>query len=350
MARLRRVDCSTPGIKRRKQGKGFVYIDDMTGERIQEPEVVLRIKQLGIPPAWKDVWICPYPMGHIQAVGTDAAGRKQYVYHQKWRQRRDAEKFEKMLAFARDIPRLRLTCENHLRQEGIGREKVLACAVRLLDRGFFRIGMEDYAEQNQTYGLATIQKRHVKLRGEVIEFDYIAKSGKRRFQSLVDPLLFDVVQTLKKRRGGLDDLLAYKEGGTWYDVKAVDINDYIRRHTGCEYSAKDFRTWNATVLAAVAVSVSGEVADSETARKRAIARAVKEVAHYLGNTPAVCRASYIDPRIFDRYNSKWTIAPALDALGEGAVFGEPSVQGAIEEAVLDLIEERNDSAAVEKIA
>jgi DNA topoisomerase I len=350
MARLRRADCSAPGIERRKRGKGFIYIDQCSGERIEEPEVLLRIKALGIPPGWKDVWICPYPFGHIQAVGTDVAGRKQYVYHQRWRERRDAEKFDKMLEFARSLPQLRLTCENHLHSDGIGRDKVLACAARLLDRGFFRIGMEDYAEQNKTYGLATIQKRHVTLRGEVIEFDYIAKSGKRRVQSLVDPLLFDVVSTLKRRRGGPPDLLAYKDGGAWVDVKAVDINDYIRRHTGGEYSAKDFRTWNATVLAAVAVSISGEASKSPTARKRAVSRAVKEVSHYLGNTPAVCRASYIDPRVFDRYDSGWTISGALESLGEGAVFGEPSTQGAIEEAVLDLIEDRRESDAIEKIA
>jgi DNA topoisomerase IB len=210
--------------------------------------------------------------------------------------------------------------------------------------------MEDYAEQNKTYGLATIQKKHVKLRGEVIEFDYIAKSGKRRVQSLVDPLLFEVVSTLKRRRNGGHDLLAYKAGGEWVDVKAVDINEYIREQTGGEYSAKDFRTWNATVLASVALAISGQAAHSPTARKRAESRAVKEVAHYLGNTPAVCRASYIDPRVFDRYRSGWTISGALDDLGEGVTFGEPSFQGAIEEAVLDLIEERTESAAVEKIA
>ena len=350
MARLRRVDSSAPGIERRKQGRGFVYIDHSTGERIVEPEVVARIKELAIPPAWKDVWICPYPMGHIQAVGTDAAGRKQYIYHQKWRERRDAEKFEKTLEFARALPRLRLTTENHIRQKGMGRDKVLACAVRLLDRGFFRIGMEDYAEQNKTYGLATMQKRHVTVSGSEIEFDYVAKGGKRRVQSIVDPLVSEIVSSLKRRRAGGPELLAYRAGRTWVDVKALDINEYIREQTGAEYSAKDFRTWNATVLAAVAVAISGEAARSKTARKLAISRAVKEVAHYLGNTPAVCRASYIDPRVFDRYQSGWTVAGALDGLGEGAVFGEPSVQGAIEEAVIDLLEERTSSSAVEKIA
>lgn len=350
MARLRRADCSEPGIRRQKRGKGFTYIDEETGERIDEPEVVLRIKQLAIPPAWKDVWICPESMGHIQAVGTDAAGRKQYVYHQKWRERRDAEKFEKMQEFARCLPRLRLTTENHLRLEGLGREKILACAVRLLDRGFFRIGMEDYAEKNKTYGLATIQKRHVSLEGDEIKFDYVAKGGKRRVQSLVDPLLMEVVGSLKRRRSGGPELLAYRDGRTWVDVKAVDINDYIRRHTGIDYTAKDFRTWNATVLAALAVAISGEAAKSKTARKRAISRAVQEVARYLGNTPAVCRNSYIDPRVFDRYRSGWTIAGALEKLGEGADFGEPSVQGAVENAVLDLIEDRRESSAIEKIA
>ena len=350
MARLRRVDCSTPGITRRRRGKGFEYIDGETGERVDEPEVLIRIRELAIPPAWKDVWICPFPMGHIQAVGTDAAGRKQYLYHSKWRERRDQEKFEKMIEFARVLPDLRDQCSEDLARAELDRDRVLACAVRLLDRGFFRIGMEEYSEKNQTYGLATMQKGHVTLNGNVITFDYRAKSGKRRVQSIVDPEVYEVVSALKRRRSGGLDLLAYKSGRSWVDVKAVDINEYIHTHTGGEYSAKDFRTWNATVLAAVAVAVSGEAAKSPTARKRAISRAVKEVSHYLGNTPAVCRASYIDPRVFDRYQSGWTIAGAIGDIGAIETFGEPSFQGPIEEAVLDLIEDRRESEAVEKIA
>ena len=348
MARLSRTDCSGPGITRRRRGRGFEYVDQF-GRRVSDPEVLQRIHDLGIPPAWKAVWVCPNPNGHLQAVGTDAAGRKQYLYHERWRARRDQEKFDHMLEFARALPGLRAVCAEDLAQLGLTRERVLACAVRLLDRGFFRIGTEGYAEQNQTYGLATMQKRHVTLQGNVIRFDYVAKSGKRRVQSIVDDDVFEVVAALKRRRGGSAELLAYKAREEWIDVKSSDINDYIRDATAGDFTAKDFRTWNASLFAAVALAVSGEAAKSATARKRAIARAVQEVAHYLGNTPAVCRASYIDPRVFDRYLSGWTIFGAIEALGD-VEFGEPSTQGAIEQAVLDLIEDRRESAALERIA
>jgi DNA topoisomerase IB len=349
MPRLRRVDCSGPGIRRRRRGKGFEYLD-LQGRRIEDPETLARIRTLAIPPAWKHVWICHDSRGHLQAVGVDAAGRKQYLYHEKWRNRRDQEKFDHMLEFARSLPGMRKTIAGLLEQEGYGRDKILACATRLLDRGFFRIGSEGYAEQNETYGLATMHKRHVTLEGNVITFDYIAKGGQRRITSLVDPAVHDIVAALKKRRSGGPELLAYKNGRRWTDVKSTDINDFVRDVTGGEYTAKDFRTWNATVLAAVGLAVSGQAATSQTARKRAIARAVKEVAHYLGNTPAVCRASYIDQRLFDRYHSGWTIAPAIERIGEGAEFGDLSTQGPIEEAVLDLIEDKRDSPALDKIA
>ena len=350
MARLRRVDCSGPGILRRKQGRGFVYVDSDTGERIDEPEVVARIKELAIPPAWKDVWICAYPMGHIQAFGSDQAGRKQYIYHPKWRERRDREKFDHMLEFAHALPSMRARWNKDLLIDGWTRERVLACAARLLDRGFFRIGTEGYAEQNQTFGLATMQKRHVRLVEEnEIAFDYRAKSGKRRIWSIVDPEVFELVEAMKKRRSGGPELLAYKSGRSWVDVKSQDINAYIKEISGEDFTAKDFRTWSATVLAAVSLAVSGEVAASKTGRKRAIARAVKEVSHYLGNTPAVCRASYIDPRVIDRYNSGWIIYNALAELGD-VDFGEPAFQGAVEEAVIELIEDHRHSDAVEKIA
>ena len=349
MPRLRRIDCSSSGITRRRRGRGFEYIDS-EGRRINDAETLARIRNLGIPPAWTNVWICSHPRGHLQAVGTDAAGRKQYLYHEEWRRRRDAEKFEHMIEFAVSLPTLRKACAHDLQQRGLGRDKVLACATRLLDRGFFRIGTEGYAEQNQTYGLATMQKRHVRLKDNIIHFDFIAKSGKRRIQSLVDPDVFEVVTALKKRRGGGPELLAYKEGRTWFDVKSADINLYIKEITGSDFTAKDFRTWNATVLAAVAVAVSGQTVTSKTARKRAISRAVQEVAHYLGNTPAVCRSSYIDPRVFDRFQSGWTIEPTIEIMGANAEFGELSTQGIVEEAVLDLLEDRRESDAIEKIA
>src|SRR3954454_4094022 len=273
MARLKKADCSGPGIRRRKRGKGFVYIDE-DGRQITEPTVIQRIQELAIPPAWEDVWVCPYPMGHIQATGVDAAGRKQYRYHDKWRERRDAEKFEEMIDFARSLPRLRERVEKDLRKRGMPREKVLAAAMRLLDRGFFRIGSENYAEENDTYGIATMRKRHVQVNGDTVTFDYEAKGGQRRVQSIGDRHVAAIVKTLKERRGGGQELLAYKVGARWVDVKSSDINAYLKEATGGDFSAKDFRTWSGTVLAAVALAVAGMAADSKTSRKRAKTRAV----------------------------------------------------------------------------
>ena len=349
MARLRRVDVSGPGIRRRGRGRGFEYFDE-NGERIDELDTLERIRELAIPPAWKDVWISPYPNGHIQAVGLDAAGRKQYRYHQKWRERRDQIKFDKMVEFARTLPALREAAAKDVRRSGLPRERVLACAVRLLDRGFFRIGGEEYAEENESYGLATMQKRHVSLGDDyTITFDYPAKSGRRQIRSVVDPEVYEVVTELKGRRRGRE-LLAYELDGAWFDVKSGDINAYIKEATGGDFSAKDFRTWSGTVLAAVALAVSGPVARSRTGRKRAITRAIQEVAHYLGNTPAVARASYIDPRVFDRYLAGVTVSTeTLGAIGDVGELGEPAFQGAVEEAVLDLLEDEK-SPAIEKVA
>jgi DNA topoisomerase IB len=334
--RLRRADCTGPGLRRRKHGRGFVYLDP-DGERIEEPEVLHRIHELVIPPAWGDVWICPYPGGHIQATGIDQAGRKQYLYHPRWRVRRDQEKFADMVLFAKALPALREHVEREMEAtDDLGRGRVLACSVRLLDRGFFRVGGEDYAVTNKSYGLATMLKRHVRLRDDVLLFDYPAKSGKRRVQAVVDPLVADVVGRLKARRGGGPELLAYKDGRRWVDVRSEDINAYLKEATGEDISAKDFRTWGATVLAAVALAVSGEVAATKTGRKRAISRAIKEVAHYLGNTPAVARSSYIDPRVFDRYRDGETIGGALSLVAENGDV--PAIQGPVEDAVLDLIE------------
>ena len=351
MARLRRADCSGPGFRRVKRGRGFSYLDE-AGDPIDEPDVVARIRGLGIPPAWKDVWICPWDRGHIQATGIDAAGRKQYLYHADWRTRRDAEKFDEMLDFAKDLPALRKRVTADLEAAGgLTRERVLACAVRLLDRGFFRIGTEQYTESNESFGLATMRKQHVTLEdGDTMVFDYPAKSGVRQIRAVVDAQAVDVVARLKRRRGGGDELLAYKEGRAWRDVRSGDVNDYIKEITGADYSAKDFRTWNATVLAAVALAVSGEVADTKTGRKRAISRAVKEVAHYLGNTPAVCRASYIDPRVFDAYEGGLIVRPALEEAAAADDDAPAIHQPTLEKAVLDLIDERTSAPGVEKIA
>jgi DNA topoisomerase I len=348
MSRLRRVDCSVPAISRRRRGRGFEYLDE-GGERIDDPEMLERIRALAIPPAWEDVWICADPLGHIQATGVDARRRKQYRYHDRWRERRDREKFEAMVEFARSLPKLRDQVERDLRRRKLSRERVLACAVRLLDRGFFRIGSEDYAEENETYGIATMRKRHVTVNGENVVFDYEAKGGKRRVQVVGDRSIAGLVRRLRNRRGGGHELLAYRNGRAWQDVRSTEINDYIKDAIGGEHSAKDFRTWNATVLAAVVLAASARERDLTTkgGRNRAKRDAVNEVARYLGNTPAVCRASYIDPRVFDRFDGGLTVGGVFERLPEDPADW-PEIQRPIEEAVLDLID-RRESPALERV-
>jgi DNA topoisomerase IB len=349
MPRLRRVDCAAPAISRRRRGKGFEYLDESIGERIDDEEIIERIRALAVPPAWQDVWICADPLGHIQATGIDARGRKQYRYHDLWRERRDSQKFDDMVDFARSLPMLREQVVRDLRRRKISRERVLACAVRLVDRGFFRIGSEDYAEENETYGLATMRKRHVTVTGDKVTFDYQAKGGNRRVQVVGDRSIAGLVKTLRGRRGGGHDLLAYRNGEEWRDVRSDEINDYIKVVVGEEHSAKDFRTWNATVLAAVVLAGSARQRDMSTqgGRNRAKRDAVKQVSHYLGNTPAVCRASYIDPRVFDRFDGGLTVGGVFERLPEDPADW-PEIQRPIEEAVLDLID-RRESPAIERV-
>jgi len=337
--RLKRVSVSGPGLSRRRRGKGFVYLDT-GGQRVTDPETLARIEALVLPPAWEDVWVCPLAHGHIQATGLDVRGRRQYRYHDQWRVMRDVAKHERILDFAQALPAARTRIAEELTDRALTRRRVLATAVRLLDLGFFRVGSEQYAEENQTYGLATLRREHVTVsRGGVITFDYIAKSGKHRVQAVADEQVVKVVTAMKRRRGGGEELLAWKDGDRWVDVKSSDVNEHLREVIGGDYTAKDFRTWNATVFAAVGLAVSTEAAPSLTARKRAVTRVVKEVAAYLGNTPAVCRASYIDPRIIDLYENGVTVAAELPDLGVDTVFGQPAVQGALEAAVLRLLRE-----------
>jgi DNA topoisomerase IB len=292
------------------------------------------------------VWICPFPNGHLQAVGTDAAGRRQYRYHDAWRARRDADKFDRMLDFGRALPDLRAACAKRLaRVDGVlEAEVVLAGAVRLLDLGFFRIGGEQSGEE-ESFGLTTLRKDHASVDGDTVRFSFPAKGGIQRLQAVADPQVRQLVRRLKRRRGGGDELIAYKDRHRWVDVTARDVNEFLKEHGGETVTAKDFRTWHATVLAAVAVAVSGW-AESKRARDRAVRRAVEEVAHYLGNTPTVARNSYVDPRVFDRYRSGWTIGGVLDALGEDAEAGHPALQGAVERGVLDLLADDRASDAV----
>jgi DNA topoisomerase IB len=317
-----------------RAGRGFRYLDP-DGRPVPAAERE-RIQQLVIPPAWQDVWICPWPNGHIQAVGTDAAGRRQYLYHPRWREKRDREKFDHVLEFAAVLPGVRQVVTRELAGRGLTRDRVLAAAVRLLDLGFFRVGGERYAEDNGTYGLATLRREHVSFsRGEIV-FCYPAKGGYERVQAVADQQVVRVIRALRSRKEGGDALFAYHKDRDWHDVHSQEINNYLKELTGLDVSAKDFRTWNATVLAAVGLAVSPVPRTSVSSRKRAVARVVREVSEYLGNTPAVCRKSYIDPRVIERYHRGDTIADDLDKLGEVA-DGSLAIQGAVEQAVLRLL-------------
>jgi DNA topoisomerase IB len=336
--RLRTSSCDGPGYTRVRSGRGFRYLD-ARGERLTDADALARIRALVIPPAWREVWICPWPNGHLQAVGTDDAGRRQYLYHEEFRARQDEAKHAHVREVARALPDLRARVRADLDDRGLTRPRVTACAVRLLDLGFFRIGSDSHTRENHTYGLTTMLREHVTCgRGE-IAFNFPAKSGVRMVRALVDEDAEKVVRALLRRPRGGDRLLAYYEGRAWHELHGSDLNEALRRLSGTDITAKDFRTWHATVLAAVAVSVTAEAGrDSKAARKRQTTRAVKEVSRYLGNTPAVCRSSYIDPRVFEAFEQGHTIAPALSRLGEHGDFGRPATQGAVEAAVLELLD------------
>jgi DNA topoisomerase IB len=329
-----------PGIARVRHGRGFTYRDP-AGRRIGDQTTLERLRGLAIPPAWTDVWICLDELGHLQATGTDAAGRKQYLYHPLWSERRDRAKFERMLAFAESQPRLRRRVTRDLRDADPTRTRVLAGAVRLLDLGLFRVGSEEYAETNGSFGLTTLRKEHLTITGDALRFDYPAKSGLERIQIVNDRRCAELLQTLKRRRSGGSELLAYRDGHRWFQLHAEDVNEYLKAVLGGEYSAKDFRTWNATVIAATALAATAKSSGviptrgTKTGRERAIRSAVTFVAEALGNTPAVARRSYIDPRVFDRYRAGNVVE--LDVDPDLLVSGRDAHRRRIERAVLELL-------------
>ena len=313
MPRLRRSDSAGKGLHRVRSGKGFRYVD-VDGTTITDPDLKARIEHLAIPPAWTDVWIAPYANGHIQATGTDAAGRTQYLYHPTWRQQKDRLKFDRAMALAESLPSARRRVTTDLRDSEPSRRRALAAAFRMLDTGSLRVGSERYAEQHGSHGLSTLLCSHVSISGDSITLEFPGKSGQEWESTLVDAELAKVLRGLK-RRGPNARLIAWKDGGTWHPVAAEDINEYVREQTGGEFSAKDFRTLHGTVTAAIALAKAGP-RPTPTARKRVVAQVMRDVAEVLGNTPAVARASYVDPRIIDDYDRGRTIDPARTGSAE----------------------------------
>ncbi|MFD6179594.1 MULTISPECIES: DNA topoisomerase IB [unclassified Isoptericola] len=321
--RLRHVSASSPGYSRRAKGDGWVFLD-VGGAPLDDEAEVARCTHLAIPPAWTDVWICRHADGHLQAFGRDDAGRGQYLYHAQWQERRSRRKHDHVLDVGRRLPAARAGVTRDLRRPGAGRRTVLALAFRLLDDAYFRAGGEVYAARHGSYGLATIRKEHATVRRDgTVHFRYPAKSGQLRDVLVADPVVAGLVTTLKRRRGGVD-LLAWREDDGWHDVTSADVQADVKERLGEDATPKDFRTWHATVLTARALADVGEAPRSRRGRARVVAEIVRDVADELGNTPAVARASYIDPRLFDLWEHGETIGPARTRSGA-------------ERAVLDLL-------------
>jgi DNA topoisomerase-1 len=326
-ASLRYVGDGLPGIARRHAGRGFAYRGP-DGCPVRDAATLARIRALAVPPAWRDVWICPDPDGHVQAIGWDARGRKQYRYHARWREVRDRTKFEHVLAFGRALPRLRRRVDADLRRPGLPREKVLAAVVRLMEHTLARVGNVEYARRNGTHGLTTLRDRHVRVTGAEIVVDFRGKHGVRHHKVLTDPTLARIVRNCSDLPG--EELFQYVDGeGAQKVVSSQDVNDYLRELTGLQVTAKDFRTWAATNLAVLAIATAGDV----RATKRHVVRVVEQVAGALCNTPAVCRKSYIHPRVLAAWEDG-SLCEVVAALRRGG--REPSMR-AIERAVLRML-------------
>jgi DNA topoisomerase-1 len=295
---LRYVCDDGPAIRRRKAGRGFVYVDSK-GKRIADPAILSRIKSLVIPPAWTDVWICPSAHGHIQATGRDARGRKQYRYHSTYRERREGAKYEHLLAFAEALPTIRMTVAEHMSLRGLPQLKVVATVVHLLETTLIRVGNGEYAKQNESYGLTTLKSGHVAVEGSEIRLQFVGKSGKRWSLTMRNRRVAKIIRACQELPG--QELLQYlDEQQELRAVSSGDVNDYLRTITGADITAKDFRTWAGTVLMARFLAEAGGC-ESATAGKRAVNAALKRVAAALGNTPAVCRKSYIHPMLCSTY-------------------------------------------------
>jgi DNA topoisomerase-1 len=297
-AGLRYVSDDRPGLRRKRNGKGFTYLD-ANSQIIRDKTVLQRIKSLVIPPAWTDVWICPQSNGHIQVTARDSKGRKQYRYHTRWREIRDETKYTRLLEFAKSLPKIRRRVNEDLKLSGMPREKILATIVRLLETTFIRIGNEAYARDNHSFGLTTLRTRHVDVSGTTLKFQFRGKSGKFHSITLSDPKLAKVIKRCQDLPG--QELFQFiDEAGMNQTITSADVNQYLRDVSGQDFTAKDFRTWAGTVLAACALS-EFEAVDSETEAKKNVATAIQKVAERLGNTPAICRKCYIHPLIIQQF-------------------------------------------------
>lgn len=318
MPRLRRSDSSHAGITRVRSGRGFTYRDS-TGATVSDPALRERLEHLAIPPAWTDVWIAPYPNGHIQATGLDGVGRRQYIYHPTWREQKDRIKFDRALSLAEALPVARRQVTLDLRRDVPDRERALATAFRMLDTGSLRVGSEQYAELHGSHGLSTLLCSHVTVHDDSVVLRFPGKSGQEWESTIRDADLAHVIRGLKSR-GGRARLLAFRPeaGSPWRPLHAVDINEYVHERTGGDFTAKDFRTLHGTVAAAVSLAKAGPQA-SESKRRRALAQAMRDASDVLGNTPAIARKSYVDPRLVDAFGSGETIDPSRLASAESEV-------------------------------
>ena len=297
-AGLRYTTDTRPGITRRRSGKGFTY-RDADGATVRDPEVIGRIRAMAIPPAWTDVWICPWPTGHLQASGRDARGRKQYRYHAAWHRRRGTDKFDRMLDFAEALPKIRRRCDADLATRGLSRDKVLAAVVRLLELTLIRVGNDEYARLNRSFGLTTLRDRHARIEGSAVRFRFRGKSGRQHEVGLRDRRLAGVVRRCQELPG--QELFQFvDEAGEVRDIASDDVNDYIRAAAGGDFTAKDFRTWAGTVLAYRTLRALQPGSGGRAAQKNVV-EAIRQTADQLGNTPAVARGSYVHPAVLEAY-------------------------------------------------
>lgn len=335
-AGLRYVTDNMRGITRRSSGDHVDYVD-AHGNPVDDPDTLARIKSLVIPPAWTDVWICPLANGHLQATGRDAKKRKQYRYHPRWRNVRDEVKYERMLSFGNALPKIRATVDAALKLPGLPREKVLATIVHLLEVTMMRVGNEEYARTNKSFGLTTLRARHVKVDGKAVEFRFRGKSGVYHTVKLEDRRLARIIARTRELPG--QELFQYlDDDGVQHSVDSADVNDYLRTITGEDYTAKDFRTWSGTVLAALALQ-EFEKFDSEAQAKKNIVRAIESVAEKLGNTPTICRKCYVHPAIIDAYLDG-TIMEVLRERAEQELVDDLHKLSPEEASVLTLLQQR----------